>query len=588
MANITGTPGPDTLTGTPASDTIDGLGGDDIIDGAGGYDFLFGGDGFDRLTGHGELYGGLGRDWYFIASANTLVVELANEGEDTVHSSFSYTLTAHVEILRLTGTAAINGTGNDGDNIIVGNDADNVLSGGAGADSLFGRGGNDTYFVNDSGDSVSESDGSGIDHVRSSVSLGVGRGIEFLTLTGTAAINGTGGETNNVITGNNAANVLDGREGADKLVGRDGDDFYRVDSLGDRVVENAGQGYDTIQASTSYVLPDHVEKLVLMGIGKFDATGNSLDNVIIGNNNNNILDGRGGADEMSGGFGNDTYTVDNVGDVVTESPGQGTDTVRSAIGYTLGDNLEKLTLLGNAAIDATGNALDNVLTGNGGANTLNGLAGSDSMHGGDGNDIYIVESAGDAIVEWPNRGTDLVLSSVTFTLSINVENLVLTGPAAIDGTGNGHANFIVGNDSANGLRGESGADRLEARGGDDQLFGGLGNDLLFGETGADGFRFDTALNAASNVDTLADFLAPDDTIFLANTIFAAAGPNGTLAASAFQLGNSAADADDRILYDGATGFIYFDSDGAGGAAAILFAKVAAGSALTNADFVIYG
>ena len=588
MANITGTPGPDTLTGTAGSDTIDGLGGDDTIDGAGGYDFLFGGDGFDRLTGHGELSGGTGRDWYFIAAANTLVIELANEGEDTVFSDFSYTLPAHVENLTLTGVGAVNATGNSGNNVLTGNDSDNLFNGGGGEDAMAGRGGNDTYFVDSAGDQVFEQAGGGTDLVRSSVSFTLSAYVDNLALTGSAAIDGTGNGQDNILTGNNAANVLDGAGGVDKLVGRDGDDTYIVDDTFDRVVENAGQGHDTVQSSRSFTLSDHVEDLVLTTSRNIDATGNGLDNLLVGNNGNNILDGRAGADTMNGGLGNDTYNVDNAGDAVTENPGSGNDTVRSLISYTLGDNLENLTLLGGTAIDATGNALANVLTGNAGANVLNGLGGNDTMQGGDGNDTYVVDSTGDIIVEWPNRGTDLVLSSATYTLSINVENLVLIGPAAIDGTGNAHANFIVGNDAANSVRGESGADRLEARDGDDQLFGGLGNDLLFGQAGADGFRFDTALNATSNVDTLADFLAADDTVFLSNTIFAAAGPTGTLVAGAFHLGNSAAEADDRILYDSATGFIYYDADGIGGTAAVLFAKVAAGTALTEADFVIYG
>ena len=178
-------------------------------------------------------------------------------------------------------------------------------------------------------------------------------------------------------------------------------------------------------------------------------------------------------------------------------------------------------------------------------------------------------------------------SSVSYTLSGDVEKLTLVGSAA-EGTGNGLDNVITGSPVDNLLRGGGGNDRLEGRDGNDRLEGGPGNDLLYGQAGADEFRFDSALDAATNVDTLADFAPADDSIFLKNDIFTEAGPNGTLSEDAFVEGTAAADAEDRIVYDSASGFIYYDADGVGGADAILFARVSPGTDLSNTDFIIYG
>ncbi|WP_260415092.1 calcium-binding protein [Pseudomonas cichorii] len=280
----------------------------------------------------------------------------------------------------LNGTAA-----ND---LLIGDAGGNTLDGGAGADVLEGRTGDDTYIVDNVGDVIKEVVGGGYDLVKSSVSHTLANEVESLQLLGTAAINGTGNELANRIVGNSANNVLDGAGGSDVLIGGLGDDTYVVDDGSDRVVESQGQGTDTVNASVSFTLASNLENLNLTGSASINATGNSVDNILRGNIGDNRLDGAQGADLMIGGLGNDTYFVDNAGDVVMEDADAGNDKVISTVDYSLAANVEILTLSGSA-MNATGNAQANELFGNEHDNRLYGGAGDDFLQGGKGNDRYV-------------------------------------------------------------------------------------------------------------------------------------------------------------------------------------------------------
>jgi serralysin len=115
--------------------------------------------------------------------------------------------------------------------------------------------------------------------------------------------------------------------------------------------------------------------------------------------------------------------------------------------------------------------------------------------------------------------------------------------------------------------------------------GGAGKDILTGGAGKDVFVFNTALNASTNVDTVTDFSVIDDTIRLSQDVFNTLSP-GTLTSDAFHIGGAAADASDRIIYNNATGDLFYDADGSGAHAAIKFAVLSAGMALTHNDFDI--
>lgn len=416
-------------TGSIDNNTITGNDGVNTLKGMGGADTLDGGLGLDKL------FGGAGDDVYMISDKDT-ITELAGEGNDSVISTISYTLSANVETLTLVGPDAITGIGGTGDNTLIGNIENNTLDGGAGNDSLIGSDGDDTYLVDSAGDTITELAGEGTDTVRASVTFTLGAEVENLVLTGTTAINATGNALANTLTGNSAANVLTG--GA-------GDDTYVV-GAGDTVVELGGGGNDTVMSSTSWTLDANTENVILTGTAAINATGTA---------GNNTLGGNTGLNTLDGGLGNDTYIIDAKDKIVDAG---GTDTVRAGFTYTLIAGMENLELSGTGNFNATGNGDDNTITGNSGNNTLDGGAGTDTLMGGAGNDVYLVTDGSDTIIENAGEGNDTVLSTITHTLATEVENLTLLGTAAINATGNAGNNTLTGNSAANILTGGLGND----------------------------------------------------------------------------------------------------------------------------------
>ncbi|MBL1199005.1 MAG: hypothetical protein FWK04_07950 [Nostoc sp. GBBB01] len=594
---INGTSSGDKISGTQIKDFISGLLGNDSLIGLGDNDTLDGGDGNDTLdggTGNDSLIGGKGNDTYIVDSLSDVIIEGLNAGTDVVKSSVNWVLGANIEKLILIGTDAINGTGNNLKNVLTGNSAANILNGadgndsligGAGNDSLIGGAGNDTldggvgndtlnggagddtYIVDSTNDVIIEGLNAGKDLVKSSVTFVLADNVENLTLTGSSAINGTGNNLGNILTGNTAANYLNGADGNDSLVG--------------------GKGNDTL----------------------------------VGGAGNDFLDGGVGDDSLDGGAGDDIYIVDSANDVVIEGSNAGTDLVKSAVTFVLGNNLENLTLTGSKVINGTGNSLNNIITGNGGANILSGEdgndsliggagndtlvggagddeldggTGDDSLDGGMGNDTYTVNSLNDTITEGSNAGTDLVKSSITWVLGNNLENLTLTGSSAISGTGNNLNNIITGNTGANLLSGEDGDDSLFGGSGIDTLLGGAGNDVLIGGIGKDVLTGGTGQDSfyltdtrTGGFDTITDFTVGNDTIFISKAEFALSqSVNTTLDSSIFRLGTAATAAGDRFIYDQTTGNLFFDKDGSGSAAKVQIALFSNQAMLTSANITV--
>ena len=528
--NGTGNAGANILTGNAGANTLNGNGGTDT------------------------LIGGDGNDTYMVDSTDDTVTEtnaLATGGIDLVRSSVNWMLSANVENLTLTGSA-LNGTGNASCNVITGNSGDNTLDGGAGVDTLIGGTGNDTYIVDlkttgtgaaavaSLQDTITEVAGitGGTDtlQLRGSANLTTASTLTLATslenldasATGTTLLNLTGNASANTLTGNDANNILDGGTNTDTYAGGLGNDTYVLDQEAElaNVTENQDAGNDLLRiayvnTSTSVAmvvdlnLPNlaNVENVAVAGTGLFNVTGNALDNILIGNAvantlaggaGNDTLNGGAGADTLIGGAGNDTYVVDNALDVVNEEANTDSgDLIQSSIAIDLSlakyAGIENITLTGTAALNGTGNAGANILTGNAGANTLNGNGGTDTLIGGDGNDTYMVDSIDDTVTEanaLVAGGTDLVQSSVDWTLGANVERLTLTGTDAINGTGNGLNNVITGNAGNNTLDGGAGVDTL---------IGGTGNDTYVIDLTATGTLQDTiteVVGATGGSDTL--------------------------------------------------------------------------------------
>ena len=201
-----------------------------------------------------------------------------------------------------------------------------------------------------------------------SVNYALTADVENLVLQGGADLQGFGNGLANAIFGNTGNNLLDGGAGADSMSGGAGNDIYFVDNAGDAVTENVGEGNDTVFSTAHFALSANVENLVLQGGADLQGFGNGLANALFGNTGNNLLDGGVGADSMSGGAGNDVYFVDNAGDAVNESAGEGNDTVFASVNYALSANVETLVLQGGADLQGYGNGLANSIFGNTGNN----------------------------------------------------------------------------------------------------------------------------------------------------------------------------------------------------------------------------
>ena len=441
---------------------------------------------------------------------------------------------------------------------------------------LVGLQGDDTYLLQ-SLDSIVMEDagvGTGTDTIRLAVYLvpGVGQ-IEFglpyqvenfevlsdpqSSEESTRNLSIVGNELQNRITGAAGDDSIDGGFGADRMAGRGGNDFYAVDNARDIVEEvvpgsnpdglpaNLVNGNDSVLALLSYILPANVENLTLADFtanGRFDGTGNALDNEIQGNSDANLLRGLGGddsidggqgadvldggdgndtvvggsgddtllgaagndllaggdgRDSLSGGAGDDTYQAVDALDVLSEASGGGYDRVETSLDWTLGVNFEQLVLFGSA-VSGTGNALGNAIDGNGANNVLTGLdgndrldgkVGADTMLGGVGNDTFVIDNAGDRVVERAGEGNDWAIAVLSptlsvFTLAPNVENLLLTRvedafwPSYYYIAGNDLANRIIGSSGFEIINGGGGDDLIESGGSGDSLQGGRGNDTF--------------------------------------------------------------------------------------------------------------
>jgi trimeric autotransporter adhesin len=369
MAVINGNQNNNTLNGNNnQNDEIYGFDGDDTLNGRGGADLLV---------------GGKGNDVYIIDQLDTLV-ELANEGTDEVRAGFSYTLLDNFENLRLTGTSNINGTGNSADNLIWGNSGNNILDGAGGVDTIRGGAGNDIY-ITDGGDTLIETANNGIDEVRASATWTLSNHFENLTLTGSANINGTGNNANNVIAGNGGDNVLNGGAGVDTLQmtrATSGINYLITANLTTGTM--TGHGNDTIL---------NFENVIGTNQGDW-ITGNAGNNVIDGGEGSDELFVTNGIDTLIGGDGNDAIRFDNTG-AATVDLGAGTYSL-DASNYGTASSVNHV--IGSAFNDTLiGSSANNNMGGGAGNDYMIGGLGNDQIWGGAGNDRLVADFGNDTL-----------------------------------------------------------------------------------------------------------------------------------------------------------------------------------------------
>lgn len=276
------------------------------------------------------------------AVAQALGIPVATMFEDSLHYAQPFRVPLAEALISSLHTVGA-GAGYGG---VLGSDNDDVLGGTRGADNLIGGQGDDIYLFNHRGDRIIEAAGEGTDLVFAYDDCSLrkhGQALENLTLAGEGDLNGTGNRRDNVIAGNDGDNTLKGALGNDVLLGGDGNDTfadwrganqffggagndtYIIDHKRNRLIEEEGEGVDTVIASVSFTLrfhSQHIENLTLTGTGHINGTGNGLDNVLTGNAGDNHLDGAWGDDRIDGGAGNDTLIGHLGDDVLTGGAGQ--------------------------------------------------------------------------------------------------------------------------------------------------------------------------------------------------------------------------------------------------------------------------
>jgi Ca2+-binding RTX toxin-like protein len=425
--------------------------------------------------------------------------------------------TSKKEILRGEGDH-LNYDIRDGGTVLNNNSDNDTLSGGGGSDIIDGGSGNDMLFggnsygedryynivngvLKKSPQVTADADESADTLIggMGSDSLYGGKGNDEL-YGGVATISGgkviydaasNPDDSSDTLIGGEGDDKLYGGKGADSMEGGPDNDTYEVDNTADVIVEKKDEGKDLVESTAeNYTLPDNVEDLTLMGEENINGTGNELPNVITGNKGNNILDGGEGIDTMIGGAGNDTYKVDDTADEIVENADEGKDTVESTATYTLPENVEDLTLMGEENINGTGNDLDNVIKGNSGNNTLEGGGGNDTLEGGGGNDT-LKGGSGEDLIDGGDHDDEIHGGD-------NNDNLIGGGGdnKIYGGKGN---DFIVGGKNKDQLYGEDDNDTLNGGPGGDMLYGGGGNNTYIDSRGFDSYYI--SADAQSDVIT---------------------------------------------------------------------------------------
>ncbi|KFG68409.1 calcium-binding protein [Microvirga sp. BSC39] len=376
-----------------------------------------------------------------------------------------------------------------------------------------------------------------------------------------------GGRGHDVLNGGLGDDLLRGGPGRDRLIGGPGEDWADYRDAATAVTVYLGSP----TRNTGEALGDRYSSIERLRGGRFDDT-------LVGTSRDNVLEGVTGADILNGSLGFDFARYKSAPEGVTASladPSVNT-------GHAAGDTYISIEGL-------QGSDFADTLIGDANKNVLVGGLGADVLNGGDGFDF--------ARYDVYHNGRLGVTADLSNSALNQGRNAIGDSYVSIEGlVGTRFADRLTGDDAANNLQGQAGNDRLNGNGGNDtitggsghdRINGGYGNDVLKGESGRDSFVFDSTLNATENVDRIRAFSVRDDTIRLDDAVFTEVGPTGRLAQAAFYRGAEAHDANDRIIYNRATGALYYDPDGDGAAAQVQFAQMARGLGLKSTDFLVF-
>jgi len=618
------------ITASANGNTMDGRGGDDtLLGGAGadnilagpGSDFIDAGDGNDFIhfvggeLGNDTINGGSGQDGLQFASLTASVTVDLEAHTLTIAGGASASVASIENLSGGSGNDFFIGDGNDnafaggagndtlvggisGRDVLIGMDGDDFLDGGTGGDALTGGAGADRFAYSSSGffadaDLITDFQ-SGTDKLL----------IDNRFLPGLAP---------------GAFAPGDGRffAASGAFGGHDADDRIIYDTLsGDVFYDADGSGPDASARlfTLSNAAPLAATDIVITGqggpvqgtAGNDSLTGTAGNDSMVGLagadtlnglGGDDTLDGGTGVDSLSGGLGNDSYIV-TAGDVLTDAGG--TDTVVSDISWTLGGDIENLTMTGTGNLSVTGNNAANFVNGNSGNNYFNLRAGNDTIQAGAGNDWIDMSAFGT-----PSYGDDIVnggdgTDTVNFAISAGQQSAITVDLTAgsMRGGGAGGAGsatvtsieHVIGAGFNDSIKGSAAAETLEGREGNDTLSGLGGNDTLTGGTGSDSFVF-AAAPGAGNGDLVSDFVSGTDKAAFDNAVFTALGADGNFVAgdARFTAGagfTSGHDASDRIVYNTTTGQLFYDADGSGAGAAQLVATFQGAPAIAATDITV--
>lgn len=543
IENLIGSKYGDTLFGDEGVNMIKGAAGNDSLNGGGGKDTLDGGDGVDLLA--------------FYSSKSGVTVNLASPGEDTL-----------ISIEGLGGSAfADKLTGDGKDNSLVGQGGNDTLIGGAGNDTLDGD-------------------------YRPIPPTGVGEGDGYATL-GAAAKNNSMATAYDMTpdfsmtSDPDIGNSTTVRHSTVNAVGNGLSGFYKV-------VLTKGT---TIVADMDHIAdPNQLDTWIKL-IRDDGGAG-----VLVAHND----DGGGDPGSSSGRDSQIVFTVQQDGTYYVEVGSwiDGKNGPQPVIGKGItyeinvsvtppADDLPRIGQGGNDTLD--GGSGNDVLFGGVGNDVLMGGTGVDRLYGEVGRDVLNGGAGADKLSGGNDMDTASYAGASAGVKASLLDATVNTGDAAGDTyssieslIGSSFVDSLHGNDNRNVIDGGAGNDYIKAYGGNDTVYGGLGRDTLFGGAGADAFVFNTTPSSTDNYDTIRDFSAADDSIWLDDAVFTALTTLGELSSALFKdIGVEARDADDRVLYNSDNGNLYYDADGSGsGFAGVLVAQLTGIPTVSAADFIV--